>query len=124
VVEESVPADPEAIYDDGDAVIVPAPSPDVFKSKPKPAPKPKKPSYTTTLEFKQTIIPIMLTLGAIGLISAGLPFIVPSGSGLAQLREQGLYLGLFAVAGAMFLAFAGMNVMQVKSALEAQKRQK
>lgn len=125
VVEiEEVPADPDAIYDDGDAVIMPAPSADVFKSKPKPAPKPKKTKYTRTLEFKQTIIPIMLTLGAMGLLSAGLPFLVPASSGLATLKEQGMYLGVFAAAGAVFLAFAAMNILQVKSALEAQKRRK
>jgi len=121
--EEQAPVDPDAIYDDGDAVIVPAPSADVFKSKPKPTPKPKA-HYTQTLEFKQTIIPVMLTLGAIGLITAAMPFIVPANSGLAGLKDQGMFLAMLGGAGLVFLLFAGLNMMQVKSVLEAQKRRK
>ena len=121
--DEETVADPSGIYDDGDAVIVPAPSAEVFRTKPKPTPKPKK-HYTQTIEFKQTIIPVLLTLGVIGLFSAAMPFVVPSGSPLSRMRDEMGVIGLLGGMGFVLLAFAAMNIMQVKSALEAAKRAK
>jgi hypothetical protein len=115
--ENEQPADPNAIYDDGDAVIVPAPNADVFKAKAKPTPKPRT-HYTQTLEFKRTVIPILLTLGVIALVTAGVPFVSPANSALAALRDAtGILIGL-AVLGVLFLAFAAMNILQVKASLK------
>ncbi len=79
--------------------------------------------YSHTLQFKQTLIPIMLTLGAIGLVSAVIPFMVTPDSALASMREQTGLIGAMAGVGVIFLAFAVMNMLVVKSALQAAKSQ-
>jgi hypothetical protein len=137
LVEEDVPEDeaatdevsdesayePGEIYDDGDAVIVPAPSAEVFLAKPRPTPKPKS-SYAQSIQFKQTVIPVLLTLGVIGILSAAMPFLSPSASGIAVLRGQPLLLTLLASVGLAFLVVAWLNMLQVKSTLDAQKTRK
>jgi hypothetical protein len=99
---------------------IPAPAPEVFRAKPKAPPKPRT-HLTHKLEFKQTIIPVMLTVGAICLISAALPYLVAADSNLAAMKDMS-FVGTMLVVGLVFLVFGVLNAFQVKSTLESMKK--
>ncbi len=121
ITDDSPAVDPEAIFDDGDAVIVPAPAPEVFRAKSKVGVKPKV-HYTQTLEFKRTIVPVMLTVGSIALLSALLPMLMPADSLFNALKAQDTYLMLLGGVGVVFLVFAIFNAMQIKQSLAAKEK--
>ena len=118
--EEPGAGDSGEVFDDDD-MNMPAPSADVFRAKPKAAPKPRT-HYTHTLQFKQTIIPVMLTIGVIALISAGIPYLAPAESNLAAMKQP-MFIGVMAAVGVVFLVMGVLNALQVKSSLEAMKKQ-
>ena len=106
---------------DDDAVIVPAPDPTAFAPRPAPRP-PVRVHRVQTLEFKRTIIPILLTLGLICPTLAIVGFSAPSTSPLSVLRS-GWFSLPFILIGLLNLAFAIITMLQVRDELERQRRQ-
>ena len=107
---------------DDAAVIAPAPSPEAFAPKRKaptrPVSKVKQPFYAT-LRFRQTVIPVMLTGGALFLLVGLSPVLVDTDSPLADLPTA-LTVSLCAMA-LVLLGLAVMNMLQVKHQLNEQK---
>jgi hypothetical protein len=71
------------------------------------------------LEFRRTIIPILLTLGVALPIVGALPMIVPADSAFAPIDR--MYSFTFFIVGAVLFVLAVMNMIAVKHQL-AQKK--
>jgi hypothetical protein len=120
------PTDAESPFDhappdDDDAVIVPAPDQSVFATRSKTASytrKPRVPVYQT-LQFRQTVIPIMLTSGTLAIVLALIRFSLTDDSIFATVPA--IVAIILLVLGMLLLAAAGLNIMQVKQMLEAEK---
>jgi hypothetical protein len=106
--------------EDDDAVIVPAPDPAVFVHCPAPRP-PVRVHRVQTLEFKRTIIPILLTLGVVCPALALVGLLAPPTSPLSVLRS-GWFAGPFVLIGVLNLALAVVTMLQVKHELEQRQR--
>lgn len=105
--------------DDDDAVIVPAPDQSVFAPRPKAAPavrKARTPIYQT-LEFRQTVIPIMLTSGVLAIVLGAIRFGLSDDSIFSAVHSSVAIVLI--VLGFMLLGAAALNIMQVKQMLEA-----
>lgn len=120
--EDLPPVDPTPDTQDAvddDAMLAPAPDASVFAPKPRPAPRKARPPIFKTLEFRQTVIPIMLTTGSIMIIFSILPVVMGPDSAFAD-----LYIWLqiaMALFGLMLLGLAALNMMQVKKELEERR---
>jgi hypothetical protein len=103
--------------DDDDAVIVPAPDQSVFAPKPRSAPvaRPARVPVYQTLNFRQTIIPIMLTTGVLSIVLAAVRLALPEESFFAAVPM--IVAIVLLVVGAILLAAAVLNMMQVKQML-------
>ena len=112
--------DQSQVVDDDDSVIVPAPDASVFN--------PKKKSITSAearakiqkkkrLEYRRTLIPILLTTGTLLLIFGVLKFLAGPDSQLANLPGWAplVLLGV----GAFLLVLAAINMLSVKQELTA-----
>jgi hypothetical protein len=110
-----VPTESE-IFDDEDAVIVPAPEPSAFIPKPKPtttADFRARAAEKKRLEFKRTTIPILLTLGVIMFAFAALRYCLGPDSPLTTLP---IWVPiLLIIVGCGLLAFAAMNMLSVQA---------
>jgi hypothetical protein len=73
-------------------------------------------SYLQTIHFKQTIIPILLTLGLLlpGIVALG--FISNSESPFAAFRNS-WFVAVSATVGLVFLTMAFLNMLQVRQFL-------
>ena len=112
-VEQGVESEAQEIYE-SDEVMAPAPDASVFapKAKPATAPRSSRTPYTQTLEFKRTVIPVMLTSGTIMLITAAAIFLAGVDSIFASIPAWlAIALLLF---GLILLSLAAMNMMQVR----------
>jgi hypothetical protein len=107
--------------DDDDAVIVPAPDRAVFKPKSKPPAAPARTQQAAyqTLHFRQTVIPVMLTLGIIALVLAAIRLGISDDSVFAKIPAS--VAGVLSLVGVLLLAVAGLNMMQVKQILDGKR---
>jgi hypothetical protein len=101
---------------DDDAVIVPALAPTDFIPKPRLPPPPRQ-HLVQKLYFKQTIIPILLTLGAICLIIPLLGLLSSQTSPFKALAEP-YFLATFWPLGIAFFTFAILTILAVRKRLE------
>lgn len=108
---------------DDDAVAVPAPPVDYLARHlggGGVAASARREPYLRGVEFKRTVIPILLTLGVALPVLGALRYVVGQGSPLAEFPGWVSY-ALFAT-GAVLLALAVMNMAQVKHQLDAARR--
>jgi hypothetical protein len=112
--------DSSTIIDDDDSVIVPAPDASVFDTTPKKkaaATAKAKAAVRKNLEFRRTMIPILLTCGVLMLGFASLKFVSGSESSLSVLP---IWVPvLLVLAGAIVLALAVVNILTVKNQLSS-----
>ena len=106
------------IIDDDDAVIVPAPEASAFVPKSKTnAEVRKKIARKRNLEFRRTLIPILLTCGVMMLVFAVLRFFTGPDSMLTNLP---IWIPIALVtAGLVLLALAVVNILGVRAELRA-----
>ena len=106
----------EIIYDD-DSVIVPAPDAAVFapKRRSQPAARVGHSAMYQTIEFRRTIIPILLTCGTLMLAFGSLKYTLGQDSALAELPGW-LPIVLFTT-GTVLITLAVMNMLSVKHQL-------
>lgn len=107
-----------AATDADDLVNVPAPSMDVFRSRRKPAAPARIPMHRS-IEFRRTIVPILLTFGLTLPILGGSWFATDEDSPF-RLLGQGLPLALICI-GVMLLGIGLLNVVQLKRELHGRK---
>jgi hypothetical protein len=117
-------ADPDAsaIIDDDDSVIVPAPDTSVFTPRPKirsSAETRARAAARRSLEFRRTLIPILLTCAVVMLGFASLKFIVGPDSTLTLTPTWAPVL--LAAAAGILLALAVVNMISVKANMHALK---
>jgi hypothetical protein len=107
------------VIDDGDAVIVPAPTPDVLAHRPAPKRIKRDPIYTK-LSFRQTLIPILLTMGvALPGCAVWWLFLDPD----SPLKSATVWFPItLAVIGLVLLALGVMNMLFVKHYLQQQSQ--
>src|SRR5262249_20946546 len=115
-IPETPPEEPVAVADD-DAVIVPAPAQEALVTKEMVAALRQR-HFVQTLAFKRTIIPPLLTLGAICFSVIILAFVSDSESPFYGLRQWWFALTM-ALLAILFLTFAVLTIMQVKGELAA-----
>jgi hypothetical protein len=118
----AAPSTESAAVDD-DAVIVPAPDASVFLHKPHYASKAKPKPFGQSIQFRQTLIPVLLTAGFI-MITLGVLHFVWSGENNPLSDLPGWLLAVLFLFGAMLWGLAAANMLSVKSAIEAQQRQR
>jgi hypothetical protein len=109
-----IPQEQPVVIDDDDAVIVPAPDAAVFAPKHHPRPQ-RRASHAAiyqTIEFRRTIIPVLLTCGVLTIAFGTLKYVLGPDSALAELPTW-LPVLLF-VTGALLLGFAAMNMLSVR----------
>jgi hypothetical protein len=108
-----------AAPDDDDAVIVPAPDQSVFAPKPRTAPSPRAPRTPVyqTMQFRQTIIPVMLTGGGLCVALALARMILVNDDSIFGAVPLTIGYALLVV-GLVLLAVAALNIVQVKHTLE------
>jgi hypothetical protein len=116
-------ADDSQIIDDDDSVIVPAPEASVFMPKAKPitsADARAKIQKKKRLEYRRTLIPILLTTGVMLLIFGVLKFLAGPDSQLANIPGWAplMLLGI----GVFLLVLAGINMLSVKHELAADEK--
>ncbi len=112
-VERTDAAAAEAV-DEDDLVIVPA-MPIEYRGPS--APHAKRPSYLKSLRFRQTIIPVLLTMGVLVAAFGALHYLVSRDAPLAVLPG---WLALLLIASGLFLLGLGvMNMLQVRGELAA-----
>jgi hypothetical protein len=116
--EAAVAAEAEAvahIVEDDDMLNLPAPSPEAFAHRPA-LPRPKRELLSRTLGFKQTLIPILLTLGVLLAGSASWSFAIGEESPISGelLTESSLL-----IVGLLLLAFGVFTMFQVRSQLNS-----
>jgi hypothetical protein len=120
LTEPALPVDDPAVVDDDDAVIVPAPDASVFIPRKKPATSAEaraRVARKKQLEFRQTLIPILLTTGVLAIAFGVAPFALGPDSIAAHLPRW-VTPTLIAI-GAVQLALAGANMASVRSMLLA-----
>jgi hypothetical protein len=110
------------IVDDDDSVIVPAPEASVFVPKSKTSAEVRaRIAKKKNLEFRRTLIPILLTCGVMMLAFAGLRFVTGPDSMLSNLP---IWIPIALVsAGFILLALAVVNMLGVKAQLDAEAKQ-
>jgi hypothetical protein len=118
----ALPSEQPEIVDDDDAVNVPAPDAAVFAPRPRtrPAPRRGRAAMYQTIEFRRTIIPILLTCGTLVIIFGSLKYTLGQDSALAELPAW-LPIVLF-ITGAVLLALAVVNMLSVKHQLADVKK--
>jgi hypothetical protein len=102
---------------DDDAVIMPALATADFIPKPKPIPPPRQ-HMVQKLFFKQTIIPILLTLGVICLLIPTIGLASGETSPFVALKQP-FFLAVFYPLALAFLIFGLITMLQVKKELDA-----
>lgn len=115
--------------EEDDIAIAPAPEADAFAHPHASEPAPdriqavrkfaaKSAAKSKTTEFKQTVIPIMLTVGALAFLTGAVEFVVPEDSPLYRPTPWAPYalIGLSAV----FFFIATLNMLMVAAELLAQ----
>jgi hypothetical protein len=110
------------VVDDDDSVIVPAPDPSAFIPRQKSTGSAEARAAVAAkknLEYRRTLIPILLTCGTLLLGFGILKFVAGSDSTL-QFIPSWIPIGLLCT-GALLLALAGVNMMSVKQQLTAAK---
>ena len=118
-------AEQPVILDDDDAVIMPAPDAAVFAPRAGQAAQPPRGAFQRsalyqTIEFRRTIIPILLTCGGLMIGFGSLKYVMGEDSPLSELPVW-LPVLLF-VTGALLLGLAVANMLSVKHQLAAVKR--
>ncbi len=118
--DQSTGLNVQEIFDDEDAVIVPAPEPSAFIPKPKAATTEDyraKAAARKRLEFRRTTIPILLTTGVLCFFFSVIKYCLGPDSPLTTLP---IWVPLFlALAGCVLLGFAAMNMLSVRAELAA-----
>lgn len=99
-----------------DAVIVPPPSPEMLAHSHTPKRPVRRQSVVQGLQFKRTIIPIMLTVGALCLIVIGLGLGAGEESPFRVFRGVGFLIPVLLI-GLTLLAFGVLTMLQVKNEL-------
>lgn len=115
---QSAASSEETAAADDDAVIVPAPDASVFYHKPQYEPKVKRQAFGQTINFKRTLIPILLTSGLI-MVALGALHFIWSGENNPLVDLPGWLLGVLFVFGFALWALAVANMLSVKSAIDA-----
>ncbi|HSV13678.1 MAG TPA: hypothetical protein VLI90_05425 [Tepidisphaeraceae bacterium] len=115
------PEQPE-IIDDDDSVNIPAPDATVFAPRPRtrPALRTGRSVIYQTIEFRRTIIPILLTCGTLVILFGSLKYTLGPDSALAELPSW-LPVVLF-ITGAVLIALAVVNMLSVKHQLADVKK--
>ncbi len=107
--------------DDDDAVIVPAPDASVFIPRKKPTTTAEARAQVARqkqLDFRRTVIPVLLTTGALSIAFGVLPLCLGPDSVAGALPRW--VTPVLAGTGAVLLALAGVNMASVRSMLLAQ----
>jgi hypothetical protein len=112
-----LPSEEQPIVDDDDSVNVPAPDAAVFAPKVRltPARRTGRAAMYQTIEFRRTIIPILLTCGTLMIVFGSLKYTMGQDSALAELPGW-LPIVLFTT-GAVLLSLAVVNMLSVKHQL-------
>jgi hypothetical protein len=111
------------VVDDDDSVIVPAPDASAFIPKKKSTGSAEARAAIAkkkSLEYRRTLIPILLTSGLL-LLGFGVLKFVAGGDSTLQYIPSWIPIALLC-AGVLLLALAGVNMMSVKQQLAAAKR--
>jgi hypothetical protein len=119
--EADVAAEADAVahvVEDDDTLNMPTPSTDELLHRPAPR-RPQKQLLSRTVGFKQTLIPILLTLGVLLPAIAGWSFSMGEESPVAG--ANWIPFSLIGIGAAMLL-FAGLTMFQVRSQLAHQAR--
>jgi hypothetical protein len=103
---------PSQVVDDDDAMLMPAPSIDYLAHHPHQPAHPKRASVSKSPAFRQTVIPVLLTTGALMLVAVVLKWVVHPDAPLAAMPTW--MVVLLVVSGIAILAVAGLNVIQVQ----------
>jgi len=103
------------VIEDDDTLNLPAPSPEMLAHRPAP-PRPKRELLSRTLGFKQTLIPILLTMGVLMIGIAAWSFVLGEESPIAG--DQVIQLSLLSI-GVVMLGFGVLTMFQVKSQLNS-----
>ena len=104
-----------------DAVIVPPPTSDMLAHTHAPKRPMRQQSMVQKLAFKQTIIPIMLTVGLICLIVVGMGLVAGEESPFKVFRMMGFAVPV-ALIGLTLLALGVLTMLQVKNELDKHKQ--
>ena len=99
--------------EDDDTLNLPAPGPEAFAPRPAP-PRPKRRPVSRTVEFKQTIIPVLLTQGV--LLPAMAAYLFALGEESPLVGHAWIPLTLLGI-GLLMLLFAGLTMLQVRHQL-------
>ena len=115
VPEEAPPAQPEepafVADDDDDVVVAPAPEPEAFIAR-----KPAGAILGPSLEFRRTLIPILLTFG-VALPATGIWWFTRDSE--SPIKVLGIFFPItMMVLGAVLLLLAAMNMAQVKRLMQ------
>jgi hypothetical protein len=114
--EAELAAEAEAVahvVEDDDTLNLPAASPESILH-PK-RPRPKREPMIKTVEFKQTLIPVLLTMGVLLPALGGYGLVLGDASPIADQKWVGV--AVIAIGGVM-LAFAVLTMLQVKYQLD------
>jgi hypothetical protein len=103
------------VVEDDDTLNLPAPSPEVFAHRPAP-PRPRRELLSRTLGFKQTLIPILLTMGVLMIGIGAWSFYLGEESPVAG--DLVIQLSLLGI-GVVMLGFCVLTMFQVRSQLNA-----
>jgi len=103
------------VIEDDDTLNMPAPSPDVLAHRPA-LPRPKRELLSRTVGFKQTLIPILLTMGVLMIGIAAWSFALGEESPVAG--DLVIQLSLLGI-GVVMLGFGVLTMFQVRSQLNA-----
>ena len=106
------PTEQSVILDDDDAVIVPAPDAAVFAPRHTGRGSYRRSALYQTIEFRRTIIPILLTCGVLTIAFGMLKYALGEDSPLSELPSW-LPVVLF-ITGALLLALAVTNMLSVR----------
>ena len=114
--EAQVAAEAEAvahIVEDDDTLNMPAPAPEALAHRPLP-PRPRGELLSRTVAFKQTLIPVLLTMGVLLSAIATWSFMLGEESPLAS--SAWITISLFVI-GVVMLLFAVLTMFQVRHQL-------
>jgi hypothetical protein len=103
------------VVEDDDTLNLPAPSPELLAHRPAP-PRPRRELLSRTIGFKQTLIPILLTMGVLMIGIAAWSFMLGEESPVAG--DVVIQLSLLAI-GVVMLGFGVLTMFQVRSQLSA-----
>jgi len=102
-----------------DAVIVPAPAPTVLGHLPRKPPP--RPHMFQSLGFRRTIIPILLTLGALCVVVVIMGFLSPQDHPFSAFAKIWFAIPALLI-GAVLLSLAGMTMVHVKHDMAQQQQ--